>query len=143
MSRSPASSAMAANLSARLVEEGYVRTQAIADAFANVPRDAFVSRLFVRAQGQADATGWQELSAESGGAAEEWLRRVWADATLVTDLDATGRPTISSTAPWLMATMLEALELDPRHRVLEVGTGTGYNAAVLACLLASPAQLTT
>jgi len=32
--------------------------------------------------------------------------------------------------------MVEALELNPGHRVLEVGTGTGYEAAVLAELAA-------
>jgi protein-L-isoaspartate(D-aspartate) O-methyltransferase len=31
-----------------------------------------------------------------------------------------------------MALMLEALDIRPSHRVLEVGTGTGYNAALLA-----------
>jgi protein-L-isoaspartate O-methyltransferase len=33
--------------------------------------------------------------------------------------------------PTVMAGMLEALDLQPGHRVLEIGTGTGYNAALL------------
>jgi protein-L-isoaspartate(D-aspartate) O-methyltransferase len=32
----------------------------------------------------------------------------------------------------MVAYMLEALEIAPDHRVLEVGTGTGYQAALLA-----------
>jgi protein-L-isoaspartate(D-aspartate) O-methyltransferase len=36
--------------------------------------------------------------------------------------------------PYIVAYMTEALELDPRHRVLEIGTGSGYQAAVLAPL---------
>ncbi|WP_231330506.1 protein-L-isoaspartate O-methyltransferase family protein [Actinomadura graeca] len=40
--------------------------------------------------------------------------------------------TSSSTAPWLMEQMLEALALEPGMKVLEIGTGTGWNAAVLA-----------
>ena len=36
--------------------------------------------------------------------------------------------------PSLVARMTEALEIGPRHTVLEVGTGSGYQAAVLARL---------
>lgn len=34
--------------------------------------------------------------------------------------------------PYIVAFMTEALDLDPTHRVLEIGTGSGYQAAVLA-----------
>jgi protein-L-isoaspartate(D-aspartate) O-methyltransferase len=34
--------------------------------------------------------------------------------------------------PYIVAFMSEALQLDPAHRVLEIGTGSGYQAAVLA-----------
>jgi protein-L-isoaspartate(D-aspartate) O-methyltransferase len=34
--------------------------------------------------------------------------------------------------PYIVAYMTEALQLAPGHRVLEVGTGSGYQAAVLA-----------
>lgn len=34
--------------------------------------------------------------------------------------------------PWVVARMTELLEADPEHRVLEVGTGSGYQAAILA-----------
>jgi protein-L-isoaspartate(D-aspartate) O-methyltransferase len=33
--------------------------------------------------------------------------------------------------PYIVASMVEALELRPQDRVLEVGTGTGYQAAIL------------
>jgi protein-L-isoaspartate(D-aspartate) O-methyltransferase len=38
--------------------------------------------------------------------------------------------------PYMVATMVEALELQSSDRVLEVGTGTGYEAAVLGELVA-------
>lgn len=36
--------------------------------------------------------------------------------------------------PYVVAAMTEALAIEPSHRVLEVGTGSGYQAAVLAHL---------
>jgi protein-L-isoaspartate(D-aspartate) O-methyltransferase len=34
--------------------------------------------------------------------------------------------------PYVVAYMTEQLELEPRHRVLEIGTGSGYQAAILS-----------
>jgi protein-L-isoaspartate(D-aspartate) O-methyltransferase len=39
--------------------------------------------------------------------------------------------------PYIVAAMTEALDVGPGHRVLEVGTGSGYQAAVLARLAAT------
>ena len=36
--------------------------------------------------------------------------------------------------PYIVAKMSEMLELEPTHRVLEIGTGTGYQTAILAHL---------
>jgi protein-L-isoaspartate(D-aspartate) O-methyltransferase len=38
--------------------------------------------------------------------------------------------------PFLVAYMTEQLEVQPQHRVLEVGTGSGYQAAILSRLAA-------
>jgi hypothetical protein len=39
-----------------------------------------------------------------------------------------------ASAPAIVAQMLEQLDVQPGHRVLEIGAGTGYNAALLAHL---------
>jgi protein-L-isoaspartate(D-aspartate) O-methyltransferase len=36
--------------------------------------------------------------------------------------------------PFVVATMTEALDVEPAHKVLEIGTGSGYQAAVLGML---------
>jgi protein-L-isoaspartate O-methyltransferase len=41
-------------------------------------------------------------------------------------------PTSSSSAPWVMARMLDLLDVGDGMDVLEIGAGTGYNAALLA-----------
>jgi protein-L-isoaspartate(D-aspartate) O-methyltransferase len=61
------------------------------------------------------------------------LDGVYADDAVVTR-DEGGVPTSSSSQPSLMARMLDQLEVRAGDRVLEVGTGTGYNAALLADL---------
>ena len=59
------------------------------------------------------------------------LARAYADeAVAVQSVD--GVTTSSASQPSMMAIMLEQLDLRPGHRVLEVGAGTGYNAALLA-----------
>ena len=37
--------------------------------------------------------------------------------------------------PYIVALMTEMLDVSPEHRVLEVGTGSGYQAAILSCLV--------
>ena len=41
----------------------------------------------------------------------------------------------SSSQPAMMAMMLEQLDLQPGHRVMEIGAGTGYNAVLMAHLV--------
>ena len=48
---------------------------------------------------------------------------------------ADGKPISSSSQPAIMAIMLEQLALQPGQRVLEIGAGTGYNAALIAHLV--------
>ena len=62
---------------------------------------------------------------------------------VVTHRDGQGVPTSSASAPGTVAGMLEQAELCAGHRVLEVGAGTGYNAALLAYLVGPSGAVTT
>jgi protein-L-isoaspartate(D-aspartate) O-methyltransferase len=46
-----------------------------------------------------------------------------------------GAPISSLSQPTIVAAMLERLQVSPGQHVLEVGTGTGYNAALLSVLV--------
>ena len=61
---------------------------------------------------------------------ENQRRRAYADSALPI---GSGQ-TISQ--PWIVAAICQALELSGTERVLEIGTGSGYSAAVLARLAA-------
>jgi hypothetical protein len=62
---------------------------------------------------------------------------------VVTHRDVHGVATSSASAPGIVAAMLAQLDVRPGHRILEIGAGTGYNAALLACLTGAAGQVTT
>jgi protein-L-isoaspartate(D-aspartate) O-methyltransferase len=98
-----------------------VADAAVVEAFARVPRAHFVRTIL-------DADGRPVPATPE---------KIYSDEALVTRL-RDGLPSSSSSQPSLMAQMLEALRLRPGHRVLEVGAGTGYNAALIATVTGAP-----
>jgi methyltransferase of ATP-grasp peptide maturase system len=127
-------------LVAELRRAGAVRSPRWVDALAAIPRHALVPRFFAEESGPRGVTVWRPVDRRDG---QRWLDAVYSDQTLVTALDDataeqlpgggfTGVPTSSSTLPSLMVRMLEDLDVHDGHQVLEIGTGTGYNAALLS-----------
>jgi protein-L-isoaspartate(D-aspartate) O-methyltransferase len=56
---------------------------------------------------------------------------------------AGGRPLSCASKPTVVAMMLEQLEVHPGDRILEIGAGTGYNAALLAELAGPNGEVIT
>lgn len=99
-----------------------------------VPRAPFIADTiwvddgsgFVPLSRHADPDGWQAAGA--------------ANAAIVTQVNLgevqpgeKGRfPSSSCSTPSIVAEMLDALAVQPGQSVLEIGTGTGWNAALLA-----------
>ena len=70
------------------------------------------------------------------------LDEVYRDTFIVTKrID--GEAVSSSSQPEIMATMLQQLDVAPDSRVLEIGAGTGYNAALLAHLAGERGEVVT
>jgi protein-L-isoaspartate(D-aspartate) O-methyltransferase len=107
----------ASTLRRRLVDGLAIADPRVRDAFLRVPRERFLP----------------------GRPLEE----VYRDEAIVTKRDERGMPISSSSQPAIMARMLERLALEPGQRVLEIGGGTGYNAALLKTLVGERGRVVT
>ncbi|WP_052889432.1 rRNA adenine N-6-methyltransferase family protein [Thermogemmatispora carboxidivorans] len=131
-------------LVATLVAQGSLHTPALREAFLRVPRETWISAYYEPMASSDHAGRWQRREADPQ--AQEhwaaWLEALYRDVPLVIRLQG-DLPVSSSSAPTAMARMLEALEVQPGQHVLEIGTGTGYTAAVLAELVGPTGQVWT
>lgn len=99
-----------------LVAKGVIRTSAVKRSFQVVPRHLFVPNLPV-----------------SRAYEDEVLALKWRGHELVSSLSQ----------PAIMAEMLELLKLEPGLRVLEIGTGSGYAAALIAEIVGEASSVTS
>lgn len=120
-----------------LTREGYLR-EPWANVMRQVPRKDFVP-----------VTTWidtvegpQIIDRDSDP--DEWLTATCEDIPIVTQWNdgasppgdiSDGTPTSSISQPSIVATMLDETMIEHGDRVLEIGTGTGWNAALLATFL--------
>ncbi len=106
----------------RMVEHievaGHLHSSSVEQALRTVPR-----HLFVPEASAEDAYANKAITTKSGG--------------------SNGRPASCMSVPTVVAMMLGQLDARPGDRVLEIGAGTGYNAALLAELVGKTGQVTT
>ncbi|CAJ61344.1 MULTISPECIES: methyltransferase, FxLD system [Frankia] len=69
------------------------------------------------------------------------LEQAYADDPVYTKHDS-GVSISAASQPRIVAMMLEQLHLESGHRVLEVGAGTGYNAALMAAIVGTSGHIT-
>ena len=106
-----------AALVSQLLETGMVRTPRVEAAMRAVPRHMFLPGVP--------------------------LRRAYANDVVQTKRDSDGVPISAASQPSIVGEMLEQLDVTPGLRILEVGAGTGYNAALLAHLTGADGMVVT
>ena len=117
-----------------LVSKGALSSPAWRAAFEAIPRHWFAPRFTL-----PDNAGGQTLDVADSSHREVWLRAVYRNTALLTELEAHEIATTSCSAPSVVATMLEAGQAAEGDRVLEIGTGTGWTAGLLSNRLGSAA----
>ncbi|MEU3209733.1 methyltransferase, FxLD system [Nocardiopsis alba] len=104
-------------LADRLCAEGTITDAAVEEAFRNVPRHAFLPHAS--------------------------LEEAYSDTIVSIKDDESGRSLSCASMPGVVASMLEQARIEPGARVLEVGAGTGYNAALLGRIVGEHGRVVT
>ena len=107
-----------------LKQRGIILSNAVECAFRVVPRHVLLQNIVDPIEAYADKTIVFKRD-EQGSVFEK------------------GRTLSSSTMPGLVAAMLEFLDVRPGMKVLEIGTASGYNAALLAEIADDPSKVYT
>jgi len=122
-----------------------IKSEAVERAFRKVERHRLLEIFYVWDKEASEKDGQdkpikQRLNLEEPDS--KLLQLVYSDEPLVTKLKG-GIPTSSTSQPALVAQMLELLELKEGLKVLEIGAGTGYNAALMAEIVLDQSLITT
>lgn len=110
--------ALRAEMVATVRQVGYARRGEVEQVLRDTPRHAFVPE----ADLDAAYNPWQAV---------------------ITHRFDDGRSLSCASAPYVVAMMLDQLHVQPGNRILEIGAGTGYNAALLAQLTGRADLVTT
>jgi protein-L-isoaspartate(D-aspartate) O-methyltransferase len=121
--------------------------QPILDALRRVPRHRFLDPMWAAEPGveqprPRDLKRWRTV----GDDVDDHALDVAYSAQLAVAIlppEGSQWPTSTASAPGLVADMLDLLELQPGMRVLEIGVGSGYNAALLAEVLGDQTTVTS
>lgn len=109
-----------------------VLPEPIKEAYFRTPRHQFVKKF--RMPG---AMGWYEVTPET---LSSHLQALYANHSLI--LWGRGDQTLSTIShPTAVLLMLKLLELEPGQKVLEIGAGSGWNAALLGRLVGDEGQV--
>ncbi len=96
---------------------GHATSPAVEQAMRTIPRHAFVP--------------------------EASIEDAYADIAVITKSASDGSALSCASVPTIVAMMLDQLQVQPGNRVLEIGAGTGYNAALVAQLTGPGGAVTT
>ena len=121
---------------ARLRDAGHLQSETVARAFKRVPRHAFVEEF---SKSNFGGGPLEFVLSDPRRPVPAYLDVIYSDQTLITKAGGTS----SASQPRVVADMLGWLDLSPGMRVLEIGAGTGYNAALISEIVGPSGKVVT
>jgi protein-L-isoaspartate(D-aspartate) O-methyltransferase len=113
----PASQSLRAAMVDRVKQAGWAQTASVEHAMQTVPRHLFVP--------------------------DTPLTDAYDEQAVITKTGLDGAALSCASVPGIVAMMLDQLQVNPGDHILEIGAGTGYNAALLAELTGPAGRVTT
>lgn len=125
-----------------LVSRGAITSEAVERAMRAVARHKLLRDVWIPSRASSGTLDMSAHTVEEDEPSDELVSQIYRDIPIITKM-SDGRARSSTSQPSLVAQMLELLDLQPGMRVLEIGAGTGYNAALMAEIVRSQELVTT
>ena len=117
-------------------EFGFPFTKEAQEAFRSVPRHFFVDQYY----GSGKKRRLIRVDPKKPTSAQLW--KIYSDEALPSHrYHGAGTGPSSTSQPSLVANMLEKLQIKPGMKILEIGAGTGWNAALMGHLVGSKGRV--
>ncbi len=114
---------------------GLIKTKRVERAFSRVRRHELLQSFYV----EDDEGEFECRDFDAQNPDPELLKVIYSKRALLTRIN----PPSSTSQPPLVASMLELLKLQNGMNVLEIGAGTGYNAALMQEIVGRTGHITT
>lgn len=132
-----------------LADWGTITSPHVLEVMGRVPRETFVPRFWAPPflPGEPEGNGLREWRVEDDISALDLVYDI--DLALAVHPPSAvrgrrgGKVTSTASAPRVVGWMLELLDLSPGQRVLEIGLGSGYNAALIRELVGPEGSVTS
>ncbi|HBR10187.1 TPA: protein-L-isoaspartate(D-aspartate) O-methyltransferase [Candidatus Acetothermia bacterium] len=119
-----------------------IKTGQVERAFSRVERHKLLEWFYLTDdKGEIEYQGWRatKRDVDAQNPDPDLLKIIYSNTSLLTKIN----PPSSTSQPSLVASMLELLELKRGMNLLEIGAGTGYNAALMQEIVGKKGHITT
>jgi len=118
-------------------KKGFLKNTEYEKAFLSTPRHIFIPSVY-----DIEKQEWKKFDVDYSKPQEEILKKIYVDRPLVITIKEEDVLSTSS-QPTVMAMMIEEAKLKNGDKVLEVGTGSGYNASVISKIIGDNGKVIT
>lgn len=120
-----------------LREKDYLHREDVAKAFLEVKREDFIWSLWNKTK-----NGWRSFPINEQSLTSELAELIYRDESIPILIE-NNTIVSSSSQPAVMSVMIEEADIRSGDRVLEIGTGSGYNAAILSKIVGKEGKVVT